>query len=79
MIPNVPCSLSKNLHSNVIPFNTSITALTVNTKQLAELLNCGRPTAVKVGIAAGARVTIGERKILWNLKAIQRYLDTVSQ
>lgn len=53
--------------------------LTVNTKKLCELLNCGRPTAVRIGIEAGARIAIGERKILWNLNLIQRYLDDIAQ
>lgn len=70
-----PCSPRKTLHS----INDPPITLTVSTKQLMELLNCGRPTAVKVGIEAGAKIVIGERKILWNLRAIQRYLDTVAQ
>ncbi len=66
-------------HSNVVLLNPPITALTVNTKSLMKMLDCGRPAAVKIGIAAGAKVTIGERKLLWNVGAIQRYLDTVAQ
>ena len=66
-------------HSNVVPLNPPITALTVNTKSLMKMLGCGRPAAVKIGIAAGAKVTVGERKLLWNVRAIQRYLDTVAQ
>lgn len=66
-------------HSNVVPLNAPATALTVTTRRLMELLNCGRPTAVKIGVEAGAKIVIGERKILWNIRAIQRYLDTVAQ
>ena len=66
-------------HSNVVPLNPPITALTVNTKCLMKMLGCGRPAAVKIGIAAGAKVTIGERKLLWNVRAIQQYLDNIAQ
>ncbi len=66
------------LHSNVAPFKAT-TALTVNTRRLMELLNCGRPTAVKIGIDAGAKIVVGERKILWHVRAIERYLDSLPQ
>lgn len=66
-------------HSNVIPLNTPATALTVTTRGLMERLNCGRPTAVRVGVEAGAKIVVGERKILWNLALIQRYLDNIAQ
>jgi len=44
-----------------------------------ELLNCGRPTAVKIGIDAGAKIVVGERKILWHVRTIERYLDSLAQ
>lgn len=53
--------------------------LTANTKKLCELLNCGKPTAVRIGVEAGAKIVVGERKILWNLNLIQRYLDDIAQ
>lgn len=71
------CSKEKTLHSNIV--DKSSTALTVSTRQLMERLNCGRPTAVRIGIQAGAKVVVGERKILWNLNLIQRYLDNIAQ
>lgn len=52
--------------------------LTVDTEQLQELLNCGRKTAVEIGIAAEARITVG-RRVLWNVRRIERYLDTISE
>lgn len=70
-------SQRKTLHSNIV--NESPTALTVSTKQLMELLNCGKPTAVKVGVEAGAKIVVGERKILWNLNLIRQYLDSMAQ
>ena len=51
--------------------------ITVNTKRLAEYLDCGRATAVKIGAAAGARVQIGKR-VLWNIELIQKYINSTS-
>lgn len=64
-------------HSNVL--DMPLATLTVSTKRLMELLNCGRPTAVRIGIEAGAKIVVGERKILWNVRAIERYLDNMAQ
>ena len=51
--------------------------LTVTTETLAEYLDCGRATAVKIGDSAGARVQIG-RRVLWNIEVIQNYLVDLS-
>lgn len=51
--------------------------VTIDTKELAELLHCGRVTAVKIGTDAEARVQIGKR-VLWNLPKIQKYIDIIS-
>ena len=56
----------------------STDSLAVNTPTLMKMLNCGRPTAIKVGTQAGAKIVIG-RKILWNPRIIQKYLDDVSE
>ena len=48
--------------------------ITLNTKELAEYLGCGKATAVKIGNAAGARVSLN-RRVLWNVRLILRYLD----
>lgn len=50
--------------------------LTVNTDSLAEYLDCGRATAVKIGEAAGAKIQIGKR-VLWNVSKVQTYLDNL--
>ena len=60
--------------SNVIQLSDRLTA---NTETLAECLDCGRATAVKIGEAAGARITIGKR-VLWNVHKVQEYLDGVA-
>lgn len=61
---------------------TSITGissddLTVDTAKLQSLLNCGRQSAVEIGIAAGARICVG-RRVLWNVAKIRKYLDEIS-
>lgn len=55
-----------------------LTTLTVNTAMLMKMLSCGRPAAVKIGTAAGAKIVIG-RKILWNVNIIQRYLNNIAE
>lgn len=50
----------------------------VNTSTLMKLLNCGKPTAVKIGTSAKAKITIG-RKILWNIAIIQQYLNEIAE
>ena len=53
----------------------SVNNLTVDT---AGLLSAGYPTAVEIGTAAGARITVG-RRVLWNVSKIQKYLDEISE
>ena len=50
----------------------------VDTNGLQAMLSSGRKTAVEIGTAAQARVQVG-RRIFWNVKKIQKYLDTVSE
>lgn len=52
--------------------------LAINTNTLMKVLNCGRYTAIKIGDNAGARISIGKR-VLWNIKRIQRYLDDIAE
>ena len=51
--------------------------LTVSAETLAQMLNCGRATAVKIGTDAKARIQIG-RRVLWNVNKVQQYLNTIS-
>lgn len=53
-------------------------SLAVNTPTLMKMLNCGKPTAIRIGKEAGAKIVIG-RKILWNPRIVQRYLDNISE
>lgn len=49
----------------------------VNTTTLMQMIDCGRKAATEIGMAAGARITVG-RRVLWNVKLIQQYLDAAS-
>ncbi len=51
---------------------------TVDTTGLQDMLSCGRKTAVDIGMAAKARVSIG-RRVLWNVEKVQRYIDAISE
>lgn len=50
----------------------------VDTNGLQAMLSSGRKTAVEIGTAARARVQVG-RRVLWNVKKIEQYLDTISE
>lgn len=52
--------------------------LAINTTTLMKMLNCGKPTAIRIGTEAGAKIVIG-RKILWNPRIIRQYLDDISE
>lgn len=51
--------------------------LTVDTNGLQGLLDCGRVTAVEIGMQAKAKIEIGKR-VLWNVSKIQKYLDSIA-
>ena len=42
------------------------------------MLDCGRSTAVKIGIEAGARMQIG-RRVLYNVDAVRKYLNEIRE
>jgi len=50
----------------------------VDTTELQFLVCAGRKTAVDIGIAAGARIQVG-RRVFWNVKKVQQYLDSISE
>ena len=56
----------------------TVNNLTVDTAGLQSLLSAGYPTAVEIGTAAGAKITVG-RRVLWNVSKIQKYLDEISE
>lgn len=51
---------------------------TVDTPTLQKMLSAGRPTALKIGQAAGARIQVG-KKVLWNVRKVEVYLDKIAQ
>lgn len=57
---------------------TGNSQILVDTLGLQEILSSGRPAAVRIGTEAGARVQAG-RRVFWNVKKIQQYLDTISE
>ena len=50
----------------------------VDTNGLQEMLCAGRPAAVKIGTDAGARVQSG-RRVFWNVRKVQQYIDAISE
>lgn len=52
--------------------------ITVSTENLAKMLDCGRATAVKIGMAAGARVQVGKR-VLFKMDKIEEYLNKLAE
>ena len=50
----------------------------VDTASLQALLSSGRKTAVEIGTAAQARVQVG-RRVFWNVKKVQQYIDAISE
>ena len=51
--------------------------IAVDTMTLAQMLSCGRASAVKFGDEAGARIVIG-RRVLWSVERINQHLREVA-
>lgn len=64
--------------SNTVSLDTPSALLTVSTKTLMRLLDCGKPAAIRIGTEAQAKIVVG-RRILWNVQAVQRYLNIVAE
>ena len=56
----------------------SVNDLTTDTPGLQNMLHSGRKTAVEIGTAAEAKITVG-RRVFWNIPKIQKYLDCISE
>lgn len=50
----------------------------VTTANLMELLDCGKHTAISIGHSANACVRL-DRKLFWNVRLIQKYIDNISE
>lgn len=74
--------MTKVKYDNDVP---AMNRLAVDTEKLCELLSCGRPTAVKIGDLAKARIEVGVNetskrpRLLWNVQKIQEYLNEISK
>ena len=51
--------------------------ITVNSDTLAELLDCGKATAVQIGKDSGARIQVG-RRVLYSVPKVQAYLANLA-
>lgn len=56
----------------------NIGSICVSMPTLMKMLDCGRPTAETLAIAAGAKIKIGKRA-LYNVDKIKHYVNTESQ
>lgn len=56
----------------------NLVKLAVTTAELAKMMGCGEYTARQVGEKSGARLDLGTRRALWNVKCVQEYLDSVA-
>lgn len=52
--------------------------LLVDMEELKQMLCAGRAAAVKIGTDAEAKVQSG-RRVLWNVKKVQKYIDMISE
>lgn len=52
--------------------------ITVDTSGLQNMLCTGRYSAVKIGKAAHAQIRVG-KLVLWNVRKVQSYLDSISE
>lgn len=50
----------------------------VDTEELKQMLCAGRAAAVRIGTDAEAKVQSG-RRVLWNVKKVQKYIDMISE
>lgn len=51
--------------------------LLVNTPDLMRMLSLGKPSAIRIGEEAGARVPCG-RKIMWDVNRVRQYIDCMT-
>lgn len=47
------------------------------TEELQASLACGRASAVKIGTAAGAKVTVG-RRVMWYRNKVEKYVEQIA-
>ncbi|MGF7145354.1 hypothetical protein HNQ56_003795 [Anaerotaenia torta] len=52
--------------------------LLVDTDELKLRLGCGRATAVRIGVNAGAKIRIN-RRVLWSMEIIKDYINSIAE
>lgn len=52
-------------------------SLLLSTDDLQAVLACGRASAVKIGTAAGAKVTVG-RRVMWYRSKVEKYVEQIA-
>lgn len=62
--------MRKRLYNTVIDDST----ITTDTAGLMQMLNCGRVTAVQIGMEAQAKIQINKR-VLWHIPKVRKYLN----
>lgn len=55
----------------------TMNSITVSADILAELLNCGKSTAMKIGAESGSRIQIG-RRVLYSVPKVREYMDSLA-
>ncbi len=65
--------MRKKSYDTVINNNT----ITTDTAGLMQMLNCGRVTAVQIGMEAQAKIQINKR-VLWHIPKIREYLNVLA-
>lgn len=50
--------------------------LAVSADTLAAMLDCGRPTAMRIGNDSGAKISIG-RRTLYKVSTVEKYLESI--
>lgn len=58
--------------------NTTTEKILIDTVELQNTLCSGRAAAIKVGVAACAKVQVG-RRVFWNVQKVRQYIDTISE
>ena len=72
-----PKKKAENKGENSISVADLRQKILVNTEDLMRLTGYGRPTAIRIGTEANAKVSFG-KKIMWNVEAVKKYVDSIS-
>lgn len=62
-------------NENIIPIQQR---LSVDKRELCQLLSCGEKNALRIAKEAGAAFRVGSKSVYYNVQKIQSYLNEVS-